>query len=195
MVSVDSAPDVAKSALHPQAESISDSVLAVSLVKRHKKGLAIGLAALALLLAVVGYGFYRPKSGSSNGNLIDSVAVLPFANIGGDPDTEYLSDGITESLINSLSRISKLRVVPRSTVFRYKGQAGAPEKIGRELNVQGVVTGRVSRRGDTFVVGAELIDVSRESQLWGEQYSEKLAASLASRKKSPRRSRTTCEFS
>jgi len=178
VVSVDSAPDVAKSALHPQAESISDSVLAVSLVKRHKKGLAIGLAALALLLAVVGYGFYRPKSGSSGGNLIDSVAVLPFANIGGDPDTEYLSDGITESLINSLSRISKLRVVPRSTVFRYKGQAGAPEKIGRELNVQGVVTGRVSRRGDTFVVGAELIDVSRESQLWGEQYSEKLAAVL-----------------
>ncbi len=177
VVSVDSAPDVAKSALHPQAESISDSVLAVSLVKRHKKGLAIGLAALALLLAVVGYGFYRPKSGSSNGNLIDSVAVLPFANIDGDPDTEYLSDGITESLINSLSRISKLRVVPRST-FRYKGQAGAPEKIGRELNVQGVVTGRVSRRGDTFVVGAELIDVSRESQLWGEQYSEKLAAVL-----------------
>src|SRR5467141_533905 len=103
LVSVDSAPDVAKSALHPQAESISDSVLAVSLVKRHKKGLAIGLAALALLLAVVGYGFYRPKSGSSNGNLIDSVAVLPFANIGGDPDTEYLRDGITESLINSLS--------------------------------------------------------------------------------------------
>ncbi len=178
VVSVDSAPDVAKSALHPQAEAISDSVLAVSLVKRHKKGIAIGLAALALLLAVVGYGFYRPKSGSSGGNLIDSVAVLPFANIGGDPDTEYLSDGITESLINSLSRISKLRVVPRSTVFRYKGQGGAPEKIGRELNVQGVVTGRVSRRGDTFVVGAELIDVSRESQLWGEQYSEKLAAVL-----------------
>jgi serine/threonine protein kinase len=178
VVSVDSAPDVAKSALHPQAEAISDSVLAVSLVKRHKKGIAIGLAALALLLAVVGYGFYRPKSGSSGGNLIDSVAVLPFANIGGDPDTEYLSDGITESLINSLSHISKLRVVPRSTVFRYKGQGGAPEKIGRELNVQGVVTGRVSRRGDTFVVGAELIDVSRESQLWGEQYSEKLAAVL-----------------
>jgi len=69
-------------------------------------------------------------------------------------------------------------LVPRSTVFRYKGQAGVPEKIGRELNVRGVVTGRVSRRGDTFVVGAELIDVSRESQLWGEQYSEKLAAVL-----------------
>jgi serine/threonine protein kinase/tetratricopeptide (TPR) repeat protein len=177
-VSVDIAPEAGKSALHPQAESISDTVLAVSLVKRHKKGIAIGLAALALLLAVVGYGFYRSNAGSSNGNLIDSVAVLPFANTGGDPDTEYLSDGITESLINSLSHISKLRVVPRSTVFRYKGQAGAPEKIGRELNVRGVVTGRVSRRGDTFVVGAELIDVSRESQLWGEQYSEKLAAAL-----------------
>ena len=177
-VSVDNASDAGRSALHPQAESISDTVLAVSLVKRHKTGTAIGLAALALLLAVVGYRFYRPSPGSPNGNLIDSVAVLPFANIGGDPETEYLSDGITESLINSLSHISKLRVVPRSTVFRYKGQASAPEKIGRELNVQGVVTGRVTRRGDTFVVGAELIDVSRESQLWGEQYSEKLAAVL-----------------
>jgi eukaryotic-like serine/threonine-protein kinase len=177
-VSIEIAPDAGKSALHPKTESISDSVLAVSLVKRHKKGIAIALAALALLLAAVGYGFFRSNAGSSNGGLIDSVAVLPFANIGGDPDTEYLSDGITESLINSLSHISKLRVVPRSTVFRYKGQAGAPEKIGRDLNVQSVVTGRVTRRGDTFVVGAELIDVSRESQLWGEQYSEKLAAVL-----------------
>src|SRR6266550_5602587 len=91
-VSLDIPPDAGKLALHPQAEAISDSVLAVSLVKRHKRGIAIGLAALALLLAAVGYGFYRPKSGSSDGNLIDSVAVLPFANIGGDPDTEYLSD-------------------------------------------------------------------------------------------------------
>jgi serine/threonine protein kinase/tetratricopeptide (TPR) repeat protein len=177
-VSAAPADDFQKSGPHTQAESISDSVLAVSLVKRHKKGLVIGLAAVALLLLAAGYGFYRSNAGSPSRNLIDSVAVLPFANVGGDPDTEYLSDGITESLINNLSHLSELRVVPRSTVFRYKGQSGPPEKIGRELNVRGVVTGRVTRRGDSFVIGAELIDVSRDSQLWGEQYSEKLAAIL-----------------
>ena len=177
-VSVAPADDFQKSGPHTQTESISDSVLAVSLVNRHKKGLVIGLAAVGLLLMAVGYGFYHSNRGSAGRGLIDSVAVLPFTNVGGDPDTEYLSDGITESLINSLSHVSKLRVVPRSTVFRYKGQNSPPEKIGRELNVRGVVTGRVTRRGDTFVVGAELIDVSLESQLWGEQYSEELSAIL-----------------
>ena len=177
-VSAAPADDFQKSGPHAQTESISDSVLAVSLVKRHKKGLVIGLAAVGLLLMAAGYGFYHHNTGSAGRGLIDSVAVLPFANVGGDPDTEYLSDGITESLINTLSHVSKLRVVPRSTVFRYKGQNSPPEKIGRELNVRGVVTGRVTRRGDTFVIGAELIDVSRESQLWGDQYSEKLAAIL-----------------
>jgi len=177
-VSAAPADDFQKSGRHTQTESISDSVLAVSLVKRHKKGLVIGLAAVGLLLMAAGYGFYHHNTGLAGRGLIDSVAVLPFANVGGDPDTEYLSDGITESLINTLSHVSKLRVVPRSTVFRYKGQNIPPEKIGRELNVRGVVTGRVTRRGDTFVIGAELIDVSRESQLWGDQYSEKLAAIL-----------------
>jgi eukaryotic-like serine/threonine-protein kinase len=177
-VSVGPAEDFQKAGPHPQTESISDSVLAVSLMKRHKKGLVIGLAAVGLLLLAAGYGFYRSNTGAVGRGSIDSVAVLPFANVGGDPDTEYLSDGITESLINSLSHASKLRVVPRSTVFRYKGQNSPPEKIGRDLNVRAVVTGRVTRRGDTFVVGAELIDVARESQLWGDQYSEKLAAIL-----------------
>jgi serine/threonine protein kinase/tetratricopeptide (TPR) repeat protein len=172
------ADDFQKSGPHAQAESISDSVLAVNLVKRHTKELVIALAAVGFLLMGIGYSFYRSKAGSANSQSIDSVAVLPFANLGGDPDTEYLGDGITESLINSLSHLSKLRVVPRSTVFRYKGLSSPPEKIGRELNVRAVVTGRVTRRGDSFVVGAELIDVSRESQLWGEQYSEKLAAVL-----------------
>jgi TolB-like protein len=86
-----------------------------------------------------------------------------------------LSDGITETLINNLSRVSKLRVVPRSTVFRYKGQANTPEKIGHDLNVRAVVTGRVTRRGDSFIVSAELMDVTKDSQLWGDQYSQKLS--------------------
>jgi serine/threonine protein kinase/tetratricopeptide (TPR) repeat protein len=173
-ISLDATPDPQKSARPAQAEYSSDSVLAAGLVKRHKKKLILALGTIVVLVSAVGYWLLR-SGASFPGGTIDSVAVLPFANAGGDQDTEYLSDGITETLINNLSRVSKLRVVPRSTVFRYKGQANAPEKIGRDLNVRAVVTGRVTRRGDSFVVGAELIDVGRDSQLWGDQYSQKLS--------------------
>jgi len=173
-VSVNATPDAQQSAGQTEPRYSSDSVLVVSLAKRHKKELILALAGILVLVAAVGYWLLR-RGASSPGGSIDSVAVLPFANTGGDQDTEYLSDGITETLINNLSHVSKLRVVPRSTVFRYKGQGNAPEKVGRELNVRAVVTGRVMRRGDSFVVGAELIDVGRDSQLWGDQYSQKLS--------------------
>jgi serine/threonine protein kinase/tetratricopeptide (TPR) repeat protein len=174
MPSVDSLQDSHTSKTQVQAEHSSDTALAVGLAKRHKKKLLLAVAAVTVLLAAGGFWFYR-ASRSSSGGPMDSVAVLPFANGGGDPDTDYLSDGITESVINSLSHVSKLRVVPRSTVFRYKGRQNTPEKIGQELNVRAVVTGRVTRRGDTFLVSAELMDVGRESQVWGDQYSKKLA--------------------
>jgi eukaryotic-like serine/threonine-protein kinase len=173
-ISVDAAADPQGSARRAQPEYSSDTVLAVGLARRHKKELFLALAAIIVIVAGVSYWLHR-SGASSPGGSIDSVAVLPFANTGGDQDTEYLSDGITETLINNLSRVSKLRVVPRSTVFRYKGQGNAPEKIGHELNVRAVVTGRVTRRGDSFIVGAELIDVGSDSQLWGDQYSQKLS--------------------
>jgi serine/threonine protein kinase/tetratricopeptide (TPR) repeat protein len=100
----------------------------------------------------------------------DAIAVLPFENSSGDPDSEYLSDGIAESLINSLSQMGRLRVLARSTVFRYKGQTVDPQKVGRELNARAVLTGRVLHRGDTLVIGAELMDVQNGWQLWGERY-------------------------
>jgi serine/threonine protein kinase/tetratricopeptide (TPR) repeat protein len=101
---------------------------------------------------------------------IDSLAILPLANASADPNMEYLSDGITESIINSLSQLPKLRVVPRSTVFRYKGREIDPQQIGRELGVRALLTGRMLQLGDALVIRAELIDVAQESQLWGEQY-------------------------
>ena len=109
------------------------------------------------------------------GEMIDSVAVLPFMNVAADPDTEYLSDGITESLINSLSQLPQLRVIPRSVAFRYKGQNVDPVQVGRELNVRAVLTGRLVQRGDTINIQTELIDVSQVSQLWGEQYNRQMA--------------------
>jgi len=106
---------------------------------------------------------------------IDSLAVMPFVNVGNDPNTEYLSDGITENLINNLSQLPKLRVVPRGRVFRYKGRETDTEKIGRELNVRAVLTGRVVQRGDSLNIQTELVDVSADSQFWGQQYNRKLS--------------------
>jgi TolB-like protein/Tfp pilus assembly protein PilF len=105
---------------------------------------------------------------------IDSLAVLPLANASPDPGAEYLSDGITESIINALAQLPKLRVLPRSTVFRYKGREVDATEAGRELGVRAVLTGRVLRVGDQLVVKAELVDVANESQLWGDQYARRL---------------------
>jgi len=105
---------------------------------------------------------------------IDSLAVLPFINDGDDREADYLSDGITESIINTLSLLPKVRVVPRSTVFRYKNSAADPMEIGRELGVRAVFTGRVAQIADSFIIRTELIDIANEAQLWGEQYRRKM---------------------
>ncbi len=97
----------------------------------------------------------------------------------GEGDAEYLSDGITDNLINNLSQLRRLRVVPRSTVFRYKGKVVDPQEVGRELNVRAVLTGRVVQRGDTLDIGVELVDVAGQSQLWGQQYSRRMTDILA----------------
>ncbi len=99
-----------------------------------------------------------------------SLAVLPFLNAGADPETEFLTDGITESIINSVSQLSGLRVVPRSLVFRYKGLQADPSTVGVALNVRTILTGRVSQQGDYLTIQAELVDTATESQLWGERF-------------------------
>jgi serine/threonine protein kinase/Flp pilus assembly protein TadD len=106
----------------------------------------------------------------SSSRAIDSLAILPLVNDGADADMEYLGDGITESIINSLTQLPQLRVIPRSTVFRYKGRKVDPEEIGRELGVRAVLSGRILQVGDSLIVKTELVDVSRHTQLWGEQY-------------------------
>ena len=106
---------------------------------------------------------------------IDSLAILPFANASNDTDTDYLSDGITESIINNLSQVPRLRVMARSTVFRYKGRESDPREVGRDLGVRAVLTGRLLQRGELLVIKAELVDAVDGSQLWGEQYNRKIA--------------------
>ena len=105
---------------------------------------------------------------------IASLAVLPFSTAGDNPDSEYLCDGITETIINSLAQLPGLRVIARSTVFRHKGDVD-PIQVGRNLRIGAVLTGRVFQRGEILVIGAELVDVASGSQVWGQQFKRKLA--------------------
>jgi len=109
---------------------------------------------------------------------LTSVAVLPFENVGADPELEYLSDGLTEVLISSLSHQPGLKVIARSTVFNYKGRIGDAVSIGKQLGVSSVVTGRILQRGNTIRIGVELIDVEDGWQLWGEQFRRSAAEIL-----------------
>jgi serine/threonine protein kinase/tetratricopeptide (TPR) repeat protein len=132
---------------------------------------AVGIAAVALIVLLVAAGWsyrFAPR-----GETIDSVAVLPFVNASADPDTEYLSDGITESLINSLSQLPHLKVMSRDAGFRYKGKETDAQTVGRDLGVQAVFKGRVAQRGDSLAISAELIDARDNSHIWGQQYSRK----------------------
>jgi non-specific serine/threonine protein kinase len=106
---------------------------------------------------------------------IESMAILPLFNASGDPDSEYLSEGIAESLINSFSQLQKLRVVQRNKAFRYKGANLDLQEVGRDLNVQAILTGRVVLRGDTLVIKMELVDVEKDAQIWGQQYTKKMS--------------------
>jgi eukaryotic-like serine/threonine-protein kinase len=119
-------------------------------------------------------GVPQHPAASRKARALDSIAVLPFINAGGDADSDYLCDGITESLINNLSQIPKLRVVPRSTVFRYKGAEIDLERAMRELNARVLLTGRMLLRNDTLNVQAELVDAAAGAQLWGQKYNRKL---------------------
>jgi serine/threonine protein kinase/Tfp pilus assembly protein PilF len=115
-------------------------------------------------------GALRPQRAPKT---VDSLAVLVFENGSGDPDNEYLSDGISESLVNALATLPKLRVMAHSTVFRYKGRGIDPQTVGRELGVRSVLTGKIALRAGSLVIGTELVDVATGSRLWGAQYNRK----------------------
>jgi TolB-like protein len=118
---------------------------------------------------------WHPHRNRGDARTINSLVVLPFTNASGDPDAEYLSEGITEAIINHLSQLSKLRVVPRNTAFRYKKREADAASLMRELGVDAVVTGRVVQRGESLVVCSELVDLASEAQLWGQRYNRKLS--------------------
>jgi serine/threonine-protein kinase len=153
------------------AQTTSSAEYLVSEIRQHKRGVALVL--LGLLMAASGLAYLYFSNRSSSARQIESIAVLPFVNESGNADVEYLSDGMTETLINSLSQIPNLSVKARSSVFRYKGKEVDPKKIAAELNVQAILTGRVVQRGDQLTLNLELIDGQTENTLWGNKYERK----------------------
>jgi len=152
----------------------SDTQIAVGLFTRHKKAfLTVGALGI-VILSGLGYGTHRLLSLPSSPT-INSLAVLPFNNVSGDSSTDYLSDGITESLIANLAHLPELKVKSRNSVFRYKAKDVDVQKAGSELGVSAVVSGRVTLHGDSVEVGAELTDVRDNTELWGQHYSGKSA--------------------
>lgn len=133
---------------------------------RHKRATLVALAVIALSAAGVVY-FTRF---AARGQAIKSVAVLPFANASGDPNLEYLSDGVSESLIDRLSQLPGVKVIARTSSFKYKGQEIDPREVGKALGVEALLMGRVVQRGDNLQMRVELIDARTGTQIWGEQY-------------------------
>ncbi|HKP85319.1 MAG TPA: protein kinase [Blastocatellia bacterium] len=144
----------------------------VSEIKQHKKGFVFLVAALVVAAAAALYF-------TGGGKAIDSMAVVPFLNTADDPNTEYLSDGIAESIIYNLSQLTDLRVIPRSSVIRYKGKEVDPQAVSRELGVRAVLTGKVVQRGNDLLVSAELVDAKENRIVWGQQFNRRLSDLLS----------------
>ena len=142
------------------------------LAKATRHGVVVGLVALLILtLAICGYFYFSRKPAAA----IQSLAVMPFVNESGNADLEYLSDGMTETLISSLSQLPNLNVKARSSVFRYKGKETNPQAIGKDLNVQAILNGRVAQRSGQLILTLELVDAQTENVIWSEQYNRKQA--------------------
>lgn len=157
-----------------QANPTSSAEYIVTEIRSHKRSALIAIAVLIAAIAGAGYWFYkvRPTNGSG---AISSIAVLPFQNKSDDPDTDYLSDGLSESLIFRLTQLPGLKVSPTSSVIRYKDKETDLAKIANELGVDSVMTGRLVKRGDNLDITVELVDTRNNKSLWGEQYERKLS--------------------
>ena len=156
-----------------QTASVTESL--ASRIKHHRRNLIIALAVLVVAAASLAYLFYSARPAGA----IDSIAVLPLVNASNDPNTEYLSDGISEALINSLTELQQLRVIARSTAFRYKGREVDPQAVGRELNVRAVLMGRVRQVADTLNIQVDLVDATTGAQLWGKEYERRVSDVLS----------------
>ena len=157
------------------AQPTASGTLELNKPKKRKTAIIITIIVTAIIAATsaILVDSYRSRKGSSAA--IQSIAVMPFVNESGNAEVEYLSDGMTETLIGSLSQLPNLNVKARSTVFRYKGKTTDAKTIGKELNVQAVLNGRVVQRGDQLTLSLELVNTNTEDVIWSEQYNRKQA--------------------
>jgi TolB-like protein/tetratricopeptide (TPR) repeat protein/predicted Ser/Thr protein kinase len=137
---------------------------------RHSRKMMLGAMGAVLVFTIAGALAWFLLQSQHSSAPIRSLAVLPFANSGGDPETDYLAEGISEEITNSLSRLPDLRVMARSTVLRYKSRQDDPQAVGRKLHVDAVLTGRLLKHGDQLDIESEMVDVATGAQLWGERY-------------------------
>ncbi len=158
------------------SQQTSSAEYVVGEVRKHK---FISLGALAVLSIALAIGGYFAFFASRNQTPITSIAVLPFENGSGDPNLEYLSDGMTESLISSLSQLPNLKIKARNSVFRYKGKSIEPQQIAKELNVQAILNGRVVQRDNDLTLYVELVDAQTENVLWKTDYNRSVTNLLA----------------
>jgi len=144
---------------------------------RKRRNATLGLLAIAILIVAVAIPtvvIRNARSGNTS-KTIDSVAILPFNNLSNDPELDYLSEGITENLINRLSQVSRLKIIAHNSVFRYKGKQVDPQTVGGELGVQAILIGRLEARGGELSISGELVDARDGTHLWGDHYERKLS--------------------
>ena len=153
----------------------AESRLLPAPARRRLSGSALAVLSVLVIAAAVAAFAYFKYSNRSGSQAITSIAVLPFANASADQNMEYLADGLSESLINTLSQLPQLKVIARSSTFDYKGQEVNPQEVARALGVQAMLMGRVVQRGDSLVVSVELVDARDQTQVWGAQYTRRAA--------------------
>jgi serine/threonine protein kinase/Tfp pilus assembly protein PilF len=164
--------DSGRSSSAASSVSSASSASVAPAAGRSYKILGITAAAIVLVAVAAGWFFLRGKSDNAR---ITSIAVLPFVNSTADPGNDYLSDGLTESLISSLSQLPNFKVMARSTVFRFKGKEDDPQQIGKSLQVGAVLVGRIAQHGDELAVDADLVNTADGTELWGSHYARKMA--------------------
>ena len=172
----------------PKTQAASSAEYIVNQVKSHKKAaVAVTTVLLISIVTFTSVLFYRSGrwSSVSAAPAISSIAVLPFSNASFDPDTDFISDGITDNIIERLSQLPNFKVMSHTAVFHYKGQAVDPRAIGNELGVEAILTGRLIKRNDAIAISLELVNAKDNSHIWGEQYDRKLSELLALQREIP----------
>jgi len=176
---VQSAPPLTAEPPSSPSTRASSAEFIVSELRQHKTATVIGAVIVLIVVAAVAFGIRSYLHAENTEVAVESIAVIPFVNQDNDPSSEWISDGLTESIINNLTQLPNLKVIARSSVFRYKGKQVDPLAVGKELGVRAVLTGRLMHRGESMLISTELIDIRDNKQIWGEQYERQLADMLS----------------